>query len=255
MAATETRSTPSQVRHGDAVLAEEVLGHQSTGGGTFRAEGQAATLQLNQLVGTGDGAQSAGSIGNEHAGEFGIDVPLGQHRGPWGLQTGLNTREATEPDKIKTAAAECADGSRIVADGYVLNLNIQGCTQFVGEGSIETVQPLGVLVRNGTDLENLLVRGWCAAASDHGGRKGKSGGETGGLHGRMFSSWHQLQKNGSNSGPAEQLPQSRQAIPDRLTRDSAGQPNAAVISERQTRDNGKTCLLEGMTAEVHRSTC
>ena len=194
VAAAEAGGTSRQIGHGDAVLPEEVLGHQPTGGGAFGTEGQTAALQLHQLIGTGDGPESAGSVGDEHTGELGIDVSLGQHHGPWGLQTGLHTGESTKPDQIKTAAAEGADGGRVVADGYVPHRHIEGITQFVREGAVETVQLLGVLIRDGTDPENLICGGWCTAAATHGGREGNTGDETGDLHGRLFSSWHQVKR-------------------------------------------------------------
>ena len=78
MASAETRSTLELIGC-DAGLREEMLRHQSPGGGALRAEGEAFSAQCLQLVLTLQAAQAAGAVGNENAGELGINVPLGQH--------------------------------------------------------------------------------------------------------------------------------------------------------------------------------
>ena len=151
MAATESGSTTGEILRCDAVLLQEVLRHQPTGRGAFGAEREAFALELHQLIRAGDRFQAAGAMGDEHAGEFSIDIALRQHLGSRSLESGLNTREATEPDQIQAAAAESTDGSGVIAHRDVFHLHIQLIAQLIRQGAVETIQLLGVLIGNGTD--------------------------------------------------------------------------------------------------------
>ena len=100
------------------------------------------------MIGARDRFQPAGSVGDEHTGELGIDIPLGQHPGTRGLKSRLNTGETSEPDEVEAAAAKGCDRCCVVADRHVLHRNIKLITQLIREGVVKTVELFRVLIRD-----------------------------------------------------------------------------------------------------------
>lgn len=130
-------------------MIEEVLRHEAPRGRGLAAEGEPPIGEHIEPADVGNRFDAGVDVGDEHGVEVLVDVALGDDLRAWRLQAGLHAGQPAEPHEVEVADAEQVDGSRVLGDRHVLDVDAELGAQ---------------VVRHQAMLAGQLLRSWSGIA-------------------------------------------------------------------------------------------